>query len=116
MKKIDNRGKRRQRIRKKIFGTNAKPRTSVFRSNKHIYVQAIDDESGKTMVSFSDFKLGKSQQKKNRVKIALEVGKEFGKKLKAKKIKTIVFDRGGYRYHGRIKALAEGIRESGIKF
>ena len=89
------------------------PRLSVFRSGSHIYAQIIDDTSGKTLVSASSVKL-KSKGKKS--DISREVGKELAAKAMEKKIAQVVFDRGGYQYHGRVKALAEGARESGLKF
>jgi large subunit ribosomal protein L18 len=107
---------RQRRIRKKIQGTNEKPRLSVFRSNKHIYVQAIDDEKKVTLVDFCDLNLSKKDQSGKKSEVARLVGKNFAKKLKDKKITKVVFDRGGYRYHGRVKSLAEGIRDEGLKF
>lgn len=96
--------RRHRRVRAKIKGTKSCPRLSVFRSNKHIYAQLIDDEKGKTLAAVSD-----SQ--------AYEVGKLIAQKaLKDLKIKKVVFDKGPYKYHGRIKRLAEGAREEGLKF
>lgn len=110
----NKREKRRLSIRSKISGTSDLPRLSVFRSNKFIYGQVIDDDAAKTLVEFSSNKL---PAEKNRTKIqeSLEVGKEIAKKALEKNIKSVVFDRGGYRYHGRVKALAEGAREGGLK-
>lgn len=109
---------RHKRVRAKIFGTKERPRLSVFRSAKHIYCQLIDDEKGKTLLSSSDLELKlKSQSKrKSKLLIAYEVGKLIAEKALKKKIEKVVFDRGGYKYHGRIKALAEGAREAGLKF
>jgi large subunit ribosomal protein L18 len=106
---------RKKRIRKSICGTGDKPRISVFRSNKHLYVQAIDDAKGLTLVSFCDRNL---KQKKNATKteVAKLVGEEFGKLLSSKGIETCVFDRSGYQYFGRVAALAEGIRSQKIRF
>ena len=112
--KKERRTRRQKRIRKRIFGTKSKPRLSVFRSNKHIYIQAIDDVSQKTLASISNLNLKK--EKVGKTETAKKVGKEFGLKLKKMKIKTAVFDRGGRLYHGRVKAIAEGIREEGIIF
>lgn len=98
--------RRHQRIRVKIFGTKERPRLSVFKSNKHIFAQLINDEKGKTLASASDLKL----------KTASEVGKLIAEKARELKIEKVVFDRGGDKYHGRIKALAEGAREGGLKF
>lgn len=116
MRKRDLRIKRKKRIRNKIFGTDKKPRISVYRSNKHIHVQVIDDEKGVTLASFSDLKLSSSDRGREKVEVAKLVGTRLGAMLAKAKISQVVFDRAGYRYHGRIKALAEGIREGGIKF
>jgi large subunit ribosomal protein L18 len=112
----DKRTKRHKRIRAKMKGTAEVPRLCVFRSNKHVYGQLIDDEKGKTILSSSDFELKKSKIKSQKLKIAHEIGKLLAKKAMEKKIEKIVFDRGGYKYHGRIKALADGAREGGLKF
>jgi len=119
----DERVRRHKRIRAKVRGTSKIPRLCVFRSNKHIYGQLIDDEKGKTILSSSDFELKKSKIKSQKLKIAHEVGKLLAKKAidlpvgkSGKKIEKIVFDRGGYKYHGRVRALAEGAREGGLKF
>ena len=119
--KREKRRRRHARVRGKVFGTKEKPRLSVFRSLKHIYAQLIDDEKGKTLVAASDLelksfldKVGRKRIKK--IEIAKEVGKLIAKKALAKKINYVVFDRGGYKYHGRVKALAEGARENGLKF
>lgn len=106
-----------KRIRAKISGTKEQPRLSVFRSNKHIFLQLIDDSSQKTLVSASDLKINPpAGGKGTKTEIAKEVGKELAKLAKAKKIKKVVFDRGGYKYHGRVKASAEGAREGGLNF
>lgn len=103
------------RIRKKMFGIAAKPRLSIFRSNKEIYAQLIDDENMKTITSFStkDKKFIGNGTKSEKAKI---VGKAIGELALSKGIETCVFDRGGYLYHGRVKSLAEGAREAGLKF
>jgi len=88
------------------------PRFCVTRTNTHIYAQLIDDEKGHTMVTAGD----KDIKKGKKTEIAIEVGKLLAEKAKEKKIEKVVFDRGGYRYHGRIKAVAEGAREGGLKF
>ncbi|MBI2042279.1 MAG: 50S ribosomal protein L18 [Candidatus Nealsonbacteria bacterium] len=103
---------RHKRIRAKITGTSKRPRLAVFRSAGHIYAQLIDDEKGKTLASASDLAI-KRGKKSERAK---EVGKLIAKVSIEKKIKGVVFDRGGYPYHGRIKALAEGAREGGLNF
>ncbi len=110
--KIEKRNTRRKRIRAKISGTYAMPRLSVFKSNKYIYAQLIDDEAGKTLVAYSSVAVkgkGKTDQAK-------KVGQEIAKKAETLKIKKAVFDRGGFIYTGRVKALAEGAREGGLKF
>ncbi len=100
--------------RLKTQGTNEKPRLSVYRSNAHIYVQAIDDISGVTMAEASSLKVENGKLKKTDKSV--QVGKELASKLKKLKIVTAVFDRGAYRYHGRVKALADSIREGGVNF
>jgi len=124
LEKQEKRLRRHKKIRAKIFGTKEKPRFCVFRSAKHIYAQLIDDEKGKTIVSAKDaeIKITKSksqpEENKNSGKIAksFELGKLIAEKAVEKKIEKVVFDRGGYKYHGRIKAVAEGAREGGLKF
>ncbi len=105
---------RQARSRAKVLGTNHRPRISVKRSLNHIYAQIIDDEQGKTILSFSDHNLDKKN--KNKVDVAFQVGENLAKIALDKKIKTCVFDKSGYRYHGRIKSLAEGLRQGGLKF
>lgn len=105
--------KRKNRIRAKISGTATRPRLSVFRSLKNNYAQLIDDENGVVLASSSDLK---SKDKGTKTEKAKKVGEEIAKKAAEKKITTIVFDRNGYKYHGRIKALADGAREGGLKF
>ena len=102
-------------IRKKVEGTSERPRMSVFRSNKEIYVQFIDDEAGKTLASTSSSDKGISA-KGSKVDLATEVGKKAAEVAIAAGIAQVVFDRNGYLYHGRVKALAEGAREGGLKF
>ncbi|MBD3282036.1 MAG: 50S ribosomal protein L18 [Candidatus Portnoybacteria bacterium] len=114
LKKVQNRNRRHKRVRAKIKGSEKIPRLCVFRSNKHIYGQLINDEKGETVLMVSDKEIKKPKLKK--VEISKEVGKEIAKKAKSKKIDKIIFDRGGYKYHGRVKALAEGAREEGLKF
>ena len=109
----------RYRIRKKVTGTAAKPRLAVFRSDKHIYVQVIDDGSGQTIAHAStlDAELQASVKKKGgNVDAAKIVGGAIAARLKVKGIEDVVFDRGGYLYHGRVKALADAAREAGLKF
>lgn len=106
---------RHERVTNKVFGTSDCPRLCVFRSNTNIYAQIIDDEKGITLLSASsldkDLKL-----KNNNVEAASKVGESLGKKAKKAGIKKVVFDRGGYMYHGRVKALAEAARENGLEF
>lgn len=112
--KVDRRKRIQLRIRKKITGTAARPRISVFRSNTQIYAQIIDDVAGKTLVSSSSLEL--KGVKEPKAAIATKVGKALAEKAVAAGIADVVFDRGGYLYHGRVKALAEGAREGGLKF
>ena len=109
------RERRHRRIRGKVAGTAERPRLAVFRSNKGIFAQLIDDESGKTLGGASWLALKKSF-KGNKVEQAAEVGKAVAEAAKKAGIEEVVFDRGGYLYHGRVKALAEGAREGGLKF
>lgn len=118
-KRIVTRQKKKASIRSKLNGTTERPRVSVFRSAKHIYAQAIDDSNGKTLASVSSL----SQAVKKEIKgnggnkeAAQKLGELFGKELKEKGIESILFDRNGYLYHGRVQSLADGIREAGIKF
>lgn len=104
---------RHERVRSKIFGTSECPRLNVFRSNSNIYVQIIDDENMKTLVSTSSLEL---KLKENNIDTAKKVGAEIAKKAKTAKITEVVFDRGGYKYHGKVLALAEAARENGLKF
>jgi large subunit ribosomal protein L18 len=109
---------RHQRVRKKVFGTPEKPRLAVFRSLRHISGQLIDDTSGKTLCAITtNTKEFKEQNKSTGcVEAATKVGKLLGGKIKALGVSQVVFDRGGYLYHGRVKAFAEGTREAGIDF
>jgi large subunit ribosomal protein L18 len=109
------RARRRRRIRKKISGTTERPRLSVFRSNKHIYAQIIDDVNGHTLVEASTRGLGTSGSSKT-AEAAKEVGKLLASRAVERGIGAVAFDRGGYLYHGRVKALAEGAREGGLRF
>ena len=119
MKRIDEtrrkRIRRKRHIRKKITGTALKPRMSVFKSNKHIYVQAIDDSTGSTLAAASDLEKDFKDLRPT-VENASKIGEVIGNRLKEKKIETIVFDRNGFPYHGVVKALADGVRKTGIKF
>ncbi len=104
---------RKGRVRSRISGTAARPRLNVYRSNAHIYAQVIDDVAGKTLVASSS-EMVKTAGKKMDQSVA--VGKDVAAKAVAKGIKDVVFDRGGYRYHGRVKALADAAREGGLNF
>lgn len=110
--------KRHLRVRKKISGTTARPRLSVYRSSKHIYVQLIDDETGVTLASAStiDKELAGQVGNGGNVEAARKVGELIAQRAKAKGFESVVFDRGGYLYHGRIQALADAAREAGLQF
>jgi large subunit ribosomal protein L18 len=112
-KKVKRRLRIRQGIRRKISGTADKPRLSVFKSNKGIYAQVIDDEKGHTLAAASSKEIKDSGLN---IETAKEVGKKIAEKASSSGVKEVVFDRGGYIYHGRIKALAEGAREGGLNF
>ena len=113
--KKEKRNKRHKRVRAKISGTSKKPRFSVFRSTKYIYGQLVDDEKGKTLVSASCREL-KAKKGQTKIEKAKQVGEIIAKKSLEKKIKEVVFDKGGYKYHGRVKSMAEGARSQGLKF
>jgi len=111
------REKRKARVRRRIFGTKERPRLAVFRSARHIYVQAIADDEGKTIAEASTLSDElKNVDVKRKSDVAKEVGKLVSNRLKAIGIEEVVFDRGRFLYHGRVKALAEGAREMGLKF
>ncbi len=110
--------RRKLRIRKKIRGTAERPRLSVFRSNRHIFAQLIDDERGVTLVATSSFskELREKEVEGGKKGMAREVGALIAQKAKAQGIERVVFDRSGYLFHGRVKALADAAREEGLKF
>jgi large subunit ribosomal protein L18 len=114
-KKVEKRAKIKRRIRKNVFGTSTQPRLSVFRSNKEIYAQVIDDVEGKTLASSSSYK-NKAANGKSKSEAAAIVGKELAEKATKAGVDKVVFDRNGYQYHGRVKSLADGAREGGLKF
>ena len=114
--KSERRNRIRRRIRKTSFGTPERPRLSVFRSNKEIYAQVIDDTSGKTLAAASSRDKTLSDAKGTKSDIAAAVGKALAEKAIKAGVDTVAFDRGGYLYHGRVKSLAEGAREGGLKF
>jgi len=109
---------RHRRVRKKVIGSAERPRVVVHRSLKNIFVQAIDDISSKTLASLSslDKEVAKAAPAKGKIPVSEQLGKVFADQLKKKGIQKISFDRGGYLYHGRVKALAEAIRQNGIQF
>jgi len=112
------RERRHRRVRARISGTAERPRLNVYRSSEHIYAQVIDDLQGKTLVSAStiDGELRKQVADKNKTEAARIVGKAVAERAKAAGITTVIFDRGGWRYQGRVKALADGAREGGLEF
>lgn len=117
LSKNEVRVKRKIRIRKRLSGTSERPRLVVFRSNLHIYAQIIDDMTGSTLAQASTLTLSKSGEKVGCNKAGAEkVGKEVARIAKEKNITKVVFDRNGYLYHGRIKAIADGAREGGLEF
>jgi len=133
LEKREKKYRRHRRIKAKIFGTVDRPRLCVFRSAKHIYAQLIDDEKGKTLVAASDLDLGGQRKKTKKIlsikdkngeqkkmtrklTIAFEVGELLAERAKKEKIEKVIFDRGGFAYHGRVKALAEGARNRDLKF
>ncbi|MFA7616341.1 MAG: 50S ribosomal protein L18 [Moheibacter sp.] len=113
LSKTEKRQKIKRRVRRNIFGTAERPRLSVYRSNKEIYAQLIDDKAGVTLASASSREKAEGTTK---TEISASVGKLIAEKAKAKGIETVVFDRNGFVYHGRIKALADGAREGGLNF
>lgn len=115
--KLKGRERRKLRIRKKVHGTKDRPRMSVFKSARHISVQVIDDEAGSTVVSASTYE-GAKEAKKNfgNCMAAKAIGEAIAERAKSKGIEQVVFDRNGYRYHGRVKVLADAARQKGLKF
>ena len=105
--------RRKIKVRAKVQGTKDRPRLSVFRSNKGMFLQLIDDSAGKTLVSVSS---KETKNKGKKIEISFELGKMLAKKAQEKKIKKVVFDRGGNKYHGRVEAVAGGAREGGLEF
>jgi large subunit ribosomal protein L18 len=114
--KASRRDKIKQKIRKRISGTSARPRMSVYRSNTGIYVQIIDDITGKTIVSVGSNDPAAKSMKVSKTELSKWVGKNIAEKSKAEGINAVVFDRNGYLYHGRVKALADAAREAGLEF
>ena len=118
-KNLDRREKRHLRIRKRVQGTSARPRLSVYKSSKHLYAQLIDDESGRSLVSVTtNTKANKASGKKSFANVVsgADLGKAIAEKARSAGHELVVFDRSGYRYHGIIKAIADAAREAGLKF
>ena len=114
IKRQEMRARRHRRVRRKVTGTAERPRLTVFRSNRRIYAQIIDDLEGRTLASASSREIKESGLDKSQT--AGKVGELLSERIKEKNIARVVFDRGGYLYHGRVKALAEGVRKGGIDF
>lgn len=115
-KKVASRIRRRKSIRKKIRGSAARPRLAVFRSAKHIYAQVIDDDAGVTLASASSLGIEKADDEGGKLTVAASVGELLGKRALEASVSAVVFDRGGFLYHGRVAALAEGARKAGLQF
>lgn len=113
---LTKRDRRKIRVRSKIYGTKSRPRLSVFRASRYIYAQLIDDKRSETLVSAGEKELEGSESKKGKIEKAKLVGLQLAQKAHSRKISTVIFDRNGYLYHGRVRALAEGAREGGLKF
>lgn len=113
--KISGRIRRKLRIRKKISGTQERPRLLIYRSLKHIYAQVIDDVSGRTLVSASTNEKGQPEGRRNKA-CASDLGKRIAEKAKSAQVEKVVFDRNGYIYHGCVKAFADAAREAGLQF
>ena len=112
-KKYQLKTEAKKRIRKKVSGTGERPRLSIFRSARHIYAQVINDETGVTLASVNSFKKGSNDE---RTKILVQLGKQLAEVCKSKNIETVVFDKNGYAFHGRVEAFASGAREGGLNF
>ena len=110
--RAEMRQRRHLRVRKSVTGTPERPRLVVFRSDKHIYAQLVDDQAGRTLATVSSTKVGEGKKSEK----AAEVGKQIAALAKDKGITRVVFDRAGYQYHGRVKAVADGAREGGLEF
>ncbi len=116
VKTNDSRRRRHLRVRKKVRGTAARPRLAVFRSNKHIYAQVIDDVSGRTIASASTMEASERGAGNGTVGAARSVGERVADRAKGEGVDTVVFDRGGFKYHGRVAAVADGARSAGLEF
>jgi large subunit ribosomal protein L18 len=117
-RKYQARKRRQRRVRAKVHGTAQRPRLNIFRSNENIFAQVIDDDQGRTLVSAStiDTEVAPQVSDKSKTEAARIVGQVLGERAKNAGIETVIFDRGGFQYHGRVAALAEGAREAGLKF
>jgi large subunit ribosomal protein L18 len=116
LQKVASRKRRHHRVRKQVRGTQSRPRLSVFRSTRHVYAQVIDDVSGQTIASASTMEKDVRGGSTANVGAAKAVGQRIGERAKAAGITSVVFDRGGFRYHGRVAAVADGAREAGLEF
>lgn len=114
--KLAQRKRRKTGIRKRVIGTPQRPRLTIYRSARHIYAQVIDDLAGRTLASASTVTKGARAEHGGNVASAAEIGKTIAEKAKAAGVESVVFDRNGYRYHGRVKSLADAAREGGLKF
>ena len=114
--KTTNRRRRQERVRKRVRGTDERPRLCVFRSARHIYAQVISDETGRTLVSMSTVAKELADAKAKKTEVAKKIGELVARKCLESSISEVVFDRNGFLYHGRVKALAEAAREAGLKF
>jgi large subunit ribosomal protein L18 len=116
LQKVQSRTRRHQRVRKHVRGTASRPRLAVFRSSRHVYAQVIDDVQGRTVVAASTMETDARSSATANVDAAKAVGRRIGERAKGVGITQVVFDRGGFRYHGRVAAVADGARESGLEF
>ena len=116
LQKAAGRKRRHHRVRKNVRGTAARPRLAVFRSSKHLYAQVIDDTAGRTIASASTMEADVRSGSTATVDAAKSVGKRVGERAKAAGVSAVVFDRGGFRYHGRVAGAADGAREAGLEF
>jgi large subunit ribosomal protein L18 len=116
LQKVQSRRRRHQRVRKHVRGTATRPRLAVFRSSRHVYAQVIDDVQGRTLAAASTMETDVRASATANVEAAKAVGQRVGERAKAAGITRVVFDRGGFRYHGRVAAVADGARESGLEF
>lgn len=116
MKGLTNKQRRLRKIRGRIRGGEHQPRLAVFRSNRHVYAQVIDDQKGVTLAAASEVDIAKTSKPMTKLDKAAEVGKTLAQRVMAKKIKRVVFDRRVYKFHGRVKAVAQAMREAGVQF